>query len=258
MDIIADLSLNFQCLDDILEMVQTVRCEYIKLQWYSEKDLYGKGLTSTKLDQDWIPTIANECRKNKKKFLCTVFSHERVNFINKYVSAHKIASSEITDKDLLFAIKQTKKNIILSTGGASQGGGYVDQIREALSILNPLINNICLMACDVEYPSKRHNIRKMLQLKNRYQNVTVGYSDHSLDIYSMPILCKHYSAELYEKHVKPNHHHSSFEEHALTVDEFNEMWWATTGRESDFIKNPHQRVYSHNLKRWVRPKNEPV
>ena len=30
MDIIADISLNFQCLDDIMEMVQTVQCEYIK------------------------------------------------------------------------------------------------------------------------------------------------------------------------------------------------------------------------------------
>ena len=62
MDIIADISLNFQCLDDIMEMVQTVQCEYIKLQWYSEKDLYGKGLTSTKLDEEWIPKIAAKCR----------------------------------------------------------------------------------------------------------------------------------------------------------------------------------------------------
>lgn len=254
MDIIADISLNFQCLDDIMEMVQTVQCEYIKLQWYSEKDLYGKGLTSTKLDEEWIPKIAAKCRLFKKKLLITVFNHERVNAINKYVSCHKIASSEITDKDLLFAVKQAKKPIILSTGGASLGGGYVDQVREALQILNPLINNITLMACDVEYPAKRHNIRKMIELKNRYQNVNVGYSDHSLDIYSMPILCQHYGATFYEKHVKPNHEHSSFEPHALTVAEFNEMWWATTGREPDFVRNPHQRVYSHTLKRWVRPK----
>jgi sialic acid synthase SpsE len=254
MDIIADLALNFQCLDDILEMIETVQCEYIKLQWYSEKDLYGKGLTSTKLDQKWIPKIASKCKNHKKKLIITVFNHERVSDINKYVHSHKIASSEITDKDLLFAIKNAKKPIILSTGGATMGGAYVDQVRETLDILNPLINNITLMACDVEYPAKRHNIRKMIELKNRYKNVNVGYSDHSLDIYSMPILCQHYGATFYEKHVKPNHDHGSFEPHALTVTEFNEMWWATTGREEDFIRNPHQRVYSQGLKRWVRPK----
>jgi sialic acid synthase SpsE len=244
--IIADLSLNFQGLDDIVNTINAVQCDYIKLQWYSEKDLYGTGSEKTKLDIDWLPHIVDVCREKGKRLLCTVFDADKVNLIDKYVYMHKIASSEITDKILIKQIALCRKPVIVSTGGATK-----EQIITAKSLLYGL--PLIFLACDVEYPAKRHNIRKMLQLKNWFPEDRVGYSDHSLDIESFPILCSHYQASIYEKHVKPRTDHPSYEAHALNVDEFNEMIAAMSGRGAKFTLNPHQRIFDKKLAKWVRP-----
>lgn len=247
MRIIADLSVNFQGLDDIIDTINAVQCDYIKLQWYSEKDLYGSGSDKTKLNPDWLPEIDLACKSKNKRLLCTVFTPDKVREIDKYVYMHKVASSEITDKELLKQIALCRKPIIVSTGGATK-----DQILNAKGILYGL--PITWLACDVEYPAKRHNIRKMLQLKNWFPDDKVGYSDHSLDIESFPILCTHYQASIYEKHVKPTLDHPSYEKHALTVIEFNEMVEAMAGRGGRFIPNPHQRIQDKETKLWVRPR----
>lgn len=246
MKIIADISLNFQSLQDILAVIQKVNCDYIKLQYYSEFDLYGDGSKETKLDLAWMPKIVECCRDRKKKLICTVFSPDHVYQIDRFVSAHKIASSEITDRDLLEKINKTGKAVILSTGGATD-----EQIVKAKVVLCP--NITAMLACDVEYPAKRHNIRNMIKLKNMFPELQIGYSDHSLDICSMPILCTHYQASWYEKHVKP-YDHPSFEYHALTVKEFNEMIGVMAGANEQQIKNPHQRVFNSQLNKWVRPR----
>lgn len=176
-----------------------------------------------------------------------MFSPDKVREIDKYVYMHKVASSEITDKDLLKQIALCRKPVIVSTGGATK-----DQILNAKGILYGL--PVTWLACDVEYPAKRHNIRKMLQLKNWFPDDKVGYSDHSLDIESFPILCTHYQAAIYEKHVKPTLDHPSYEKHALTVIEFNEMVEAMAGRGGRFIPNPHQRIQDKETKLWVRPR----
>lgn len=247
MHIIADISLNFQTVNDILDIVEHVKADMIKLQWYSEQDLYGSGGSRTKLNIDWMPVIYETCKKHGKKLLCTVFEHNRVREINKWVYMHKVASSEITYKNLLNEIKLCRKPTILSTGGAS-----LKQIKDAVQLLEPYCSS--LLACDVEYPAKRHNIRNMLYLKNKFKDLNIGYSDHSIDICSMPILCQHYQASYYEKHVRPNKELPDYEPHALTVDEFNEMIDTLNGKDIEPRKNPHQRIYNDNTLRWVRPR----
>jgi sialic acid synthase SpsE len=237
MRIIADLSCNFQQLDDILYTIETINCEFIKLQYYSERDLYGDGSNDTKLKLDWMPTIFSHCKKHGKRLMCTVFNHHNLKVINPYVYAHKVASSEITDLDLLKALKVLDKPIYVSTGGATK-----EEIEIALGYLKGC--TVALLACDVEYPSKRHTIRNLLYLKSMFPTLNVGYSDHSLDI-------KNYC---YEKHVKPNLGHPSYEQHALTVNEFNEMVLAISGKDKTLPTNPHKRFYSEEHKRWVRPR----
>jgi len=246
MRIIADVSMNFKTLDDIIKIVNTVKADYIKLQWYSERDLYSSGSDETKLKYEWLPKIEAACKLNRKKLMCTVFNPDRVNAINGFVYIHKVASSEITDEKLMYALKSCGRPVIVSTGGADN-----NQIRNAVSIFGTLLT--CLMACDVEYPAKRHNIRHMMKLKYEFPNINVGYSDHSIDICTMPILVSHYGGTFYEKHVKP-YDDPEFEAHALTLDEFNEMFEVMAGAKDPQVKNPHQRIYNEELKRWVRPR----
>jgi sialic acid synthase SpsE len=247
MRIIADLANNYQQLDDILDTIAAIKCDYIKLQYYSDYDLYGTGSNETKLDLDWMPEIYERCKKYKIKLMCTVFNPDKVADIDKWVAMHKVASSEITDKSLLEAIKKCKKPTLVSTGGASSR-----QINDAINTLDGFCAG--LLACDVEYPSKRHSIRRMMDLGSKFPTKWLGYSDHSLDIYSMPILVQHYGATYYEKHVKPNLTHPSYEAHALTISEFNEMVDVINGKWNRESVNPHQRVWSPELHKWVRPR----
>jgi sialic acid synthase SpsE len=249
MKIIADFSLNWQSLDDILRMIESVQCDVVKLQYYSEYDLYGSGSKDTKLQLEWMPVIKEACKAKRRKLICTVFNPDHVDLINPYVTEHKIASSEITDRDLIWKIKAAGKPVIISCGGAT-----MNQIENAYGHMKSFGLPITLMACDVEYPSKHHNIRKMLELKNKFPLVRHGYSDHSLDIESMPILCRFYQAYYLEKHVKSDFMSENYEPHALCVSEFNEMIAILGGTEPEFIKNPHQRYLDKNLKKWVRPR----
>jgi sialic acid synthase SpsE len=245
---IADLSLNWQGLDEIKMVIQTVQADFVKLQYYSEYDLYGSGSKESKLDASWLPQIHEHCKMFRKKLMVTVFNPDHVGIIDPYVGIHKVASSEITDKDLLKQIKGCRKPVIVSCGGATR-----QQIGAAVEALAGL--PITLMACNVEYPSKRHNVRHMLEIRNWFKGCQHGYSDHSLDIECFPILCSWYGAAFLEKHVKPNGNHPyEHEPHALTVEEFNEMVDTCLAVPKIKPKNPHQRIYDFTLKKWVRPR----
>ena len=246
MHIIADLSCNWDTLDDILDMIERVTCDIVKLQYYSNFDLYGQGSTHTKLSLSWMPEIKKVCDANRKDLLCTVFNTDDIDLINPWVLEHKIASSEITDLYLIQAVNKCKKPVYLSTGGASH-----EQIDTALALLNDC--DVTLLACDVEYPSKRHTTAKMYQLECQYKDLKVGYSDHSLDICLFPHLVKQHGAAVLEKHVKPTATNPNYEAHALTINEFNEMVNRLGGIAYMTPANPHQRVFNKDLKRWVRP-----
>lgn len=248
MKVIADLSCNWDTLDDILIMIEHVACDIIKLQYYSNFDLYGTGSRGTKLNIVWMPEIKRVCDANRKDLMCTVFNTDDVDMVNPWVAAHKIASSEITDLYLIQEINKCLKPVYLSTGGASH-----KQIDTALDLLNDC--DVTLMACDVEYPSRRHAIGNMYRLQSEYGDFIekVGYSDHSADICTFPHLVKTNGGTVLEKHVKPNARNPNYENHALTVDEFNEMINRLAGVAYMTAMNPHQRVFNKELKRWVRP-----
>lgn len=247
MRFIADLSLNWQSLDEIKDLIQYIQADIVKLQYYSEYDLYGSGNKESKLDAAWFPEIRDHCKLFKKKLMITVFNPDHVTLVNPFVGAHKIASSEITDKDLVKVIKGCVKPVFVSCGGATR-----QQIAAVVEVLSGL--PVTLLACNVEYPSKRHNVRHMLEIKNWFKCCQHGYSDHSLDIECFPILCDWYGAAWLEKHVKPNELNDGHEYHALTVDEFNEMVDVVMGVRKDKPKNLHQRIYDHQLRKWVRPR----
>ncbi len=247
MQFIADLSLNWQGLDQIKDMIQLLDASIVKFQLYSEYDLYGTGSKESKFKTEWLPIIHEFCKLHKKKMMVTVFNPDLIKVVEPYVPMFKIASSEITDRELINRIKSFKKPVMISCGGATRA-----QIGTAVTLLSD--QQIVLMACNVEYPSKRHNVRKMLHLRNEFKGCVHGYSDHSLDIECLPILCEWYGAKFLEKHVKPNEDNESYEPHALTIAEFNEMVDVVSGVNMPEKKNPHQRYFDDELKRWVRPR----
>ncbi|GAA0195090.1 N-acetylneuraminate synthase family protein [Glutamicibacter creatinolyticus] len=85
---------------------------------------------------------------------------------------HKVASASVTDLELLRALAETGKPIILSTGMST-----IEQIDKAVETLGT--DKLVLMHATSTYPlpPEEANLRTIETLRDRYQ-VPVGYSGH--------------------------------------------------------------------------------
>lgn len=88
------------------------------------------------------------------------------------VPTHKVASASVTDLELLKALAQTGKPIILSTGMST-----IEQIDSAVETLGT--KNLIMMHATSTYPlpPAEANLRMIETLRDRY-HVPVGYSGH--------------------------------------------------------------------------------
>ena len=89
------------------------------------------------------------------------------------VVAHKVASASLTDVELLEALRDTGKPVILSTGMSTS-----EQIDAAIEVLGT--DRLVLMHATSTYPMEPEeaNIRMIPALRDRYPGVPVGYSGH--------------------------------------------------------------------------------
>ena len=89
------------------------------------------------------------------------------------VAAHKVASASLTDTELVEALRETGKPIILSTGMST-----MEQIDTAMGVLNT--DRVILMHATSTYPMEpdEANLRMISTLRDRFAGVPVGYSGH--------------------------------------------------------------------------------
>lgn len=120
----------------------------------------------------------------------------------------KIASSSITDKDLLKFVNRNFKKVFISTGMAS-----LKEIKEAVSYLNK-IPDLYIMHCISEYPtgpllkknglkalsSENVKLRMMGILMKLFPKYKIGYSDHTSGILA-PVAAVAMGAKVIEKHI---------------------------------------------------------
>ena len=86
---------------------------------------------------------------------------------------------EITDYQLIDYIAQKRKPIILSTGMAS-----INEIRNAIKIINKYHNKIIILYCVSGYPTseKESNLNSISYYKKAFKNYNIGISDHTKGI----------------------------------------------------------------------------
>jgi N-acetylneuraminate synthase len=89
------------------------------------------------------------------------------------VVAHKVASASLTAVELLEALRDSGKPVILSTGMST-----IEQIDAAISVLGT--DRLVLMHATSTYPMEPEeaNLRMIPSLRDRYPGVPVGYSGH--------------------------------------------------------------------------------
>jgi N-acetylneuraminate synthase len=117
------------------------------------------------------------CDQEDIEFLSTPFDLASADFLNDLMDVFKISSSDITNKPFIEYICEFGKPVILSTGASD-----VSEIDRALSWVDARGIPIALLHCVLNYPTpdENANLRMILDLKKRYPDHVIGYSDHTL------------------------------------------------------------------------------
>jgi sialic acid synthase SpsE len=131
-------------------------------------------------------------------FFSSPFSIEAVNLLEEVgVNTYKIPSGEVNNLPLLEKIARTGKKVLLSSGMSSW-----DEIDEAVKTLQ---SNGCVdltvLQCTSEYPcpAEQSGLNIISEINKRYENVKVGYSDHTMGV-AIPIAAVVLGASVIEKH----------------------------------------------------------
>ena len=178
--------------------------------------------------------IADEARHLGIEFFASCFDREAVDACEGMgVNYYKVASGEITNTPLLNYIGETKKKIILSTG-ASTFNEIIDSLRD----LNLPVGNVTLLACSLEYPASSGAMGRITQLKDRFPNMMVGYSDHTLGIDSTAVAVA-LGATMLEKHFTITPGIGGDHDMAVTPTELHEMGMIVN-RIDDLLYTPEQ------------------
>lgn len=140
-----------------------------------------------------------------------------VTFLEKLdVVAHKVASACLTDDELLLAVRDTHKPVLLSTGMST-----IEEVDHAVGILGT--ENLMLFHTTSTYPcpADEVNLRTIHTLRDRY-GVPVGYSGHERGL-QVSIAAVALGAVSVERHITLDRamwgsdHAASLEPHGLEV-----------------------------------------
>lgn len=146
---------------------------------YEGQNSFGKTYREHKqaleLSFDQLKELKRYSEKKNLIFFSTPFdikSLELLSSLNQEI--YKISSFHVTDLKLVEAVAAKKKPVIMSTGMST-----IDEIDEAVKLLDKYECEYILMHCVSSYPSnpKDLNLRAINVLRNRYQCL-VGYSGH--------------------------------------------------------------------------------
>jgi N-acetylneuraminate synthase len=133
-----------------------------------------------KHDSFWIDEmqeLKNYCDEVGIEFMSTPFDIESANFLDDMMDVYKISSSDLTNKPFIEYMCQFNKPIILSTGASS-----LHEIQEAVSWIEKYGNPLALLHCVLNYPTpdENANLGMILDLKAKFPDKIIGYSDHTL------------------------------------------------------------------------------
>ncbi len=134
----------------------------------------------TKHDKFWkkeMLELKKYCDIVDIEFMSTPFDIESATFLNDMMDIFKISSSDLTNKPFIEYICDFGKPIILSTGASS-----LSEIVEAVSWIEKKGNPLSLLHCVLNYPTpdKNANLGMIIDLKNKFPDKIIGYSDHTL------------------------------------------------------------------------------
>lgn len=189
--------------------------------WTGEINPQGNQMDSysrlDKFSREQYEMVVEVCKREDIEFMSTPFDIEAVELLESLgVKYYKIASCDITNRQLLAEVAKTKKPILLSTGASD-----ITEIKRAHDfLLDSGTNEICIMHCTLCYPTENRdaNLGALMHLKKEFPNTLLGFSDHTLSTRT-PSIAVALGAKIIEKHFTFDKSLPLSADHWLSVDE---------------------------------------
>lgn len=182
---------------DMVAAAAEAGADYVKFQAFSTASLVADGartaayqaantgetdqtalLKKLEIGLDEFAVLAEECRAQSIRFLCTPFEISMTRaLVSIGMDRIKVASGELTNTIALATFAEFGLPVILSTGMAT-----LDEVGAALAVLEENgADDITLLHCTSLYPAPPEtlNLRAISTMAERFSR-PVGYSDHSL------------------------------------------------------------------------------
>lgn len=198
-----DLKVGYQLIDK----AKSCGADAVKFQLFKAKKLYPnnkkmfKIFKSIELSENYFKKFYNYAKKLKLDVSASTFDLETAKFLNKFkVDFHKIASSELTNYNLINYLSKTKLPILLSSGMSD-----LQDIKNAVKICEDNRNfKIVIMQCGSDYPLKHKdvNLKTLATFKSNFK-YHLGYSDHTIAEVA-GIASVGFGATVFEKHITLN------------------------------------------------------
>jgi sialic acid synthase SpsE len=174
---------------------------FIHKDFAAREDIrYIKKTLDTKMSRADYKILIDAIKQSGCFPMATPFDEASVDFCQELdLPIIKIASSDLNDWPLLEKVASTKKPVIVSTGGAS-----IKDMDDFVTFFTSRNIPLAINHCVSLYPSedKELELNQVDFLKNRYPNVTVGFSSHEYTDWSSSIMMAYAKgARTFERHI---------------------------------------------------------
>ncbi|MBU3741497.1 MAG: N-acetylneuraminate synthase [Candidatus Kapabacteria bacterium] len=150
-------------------------------QWNIERDTPWGRMTyidyrrKVEFDADDYAEIARHCERNGIHWTVSCWDEGAVDFMERYfdVPFYKAASASLTDLDLLRAMQQTGRPLMISTGMST-----MEEIDAAVRALDASQLLIAHSTSAYPCPIDELNLAMISTLRERYPQLPIGYSGH--------------------------------------------------------------------------------
>lgn len=162
------------------------------------------------IDRSWHAEMAEHCTRVGIEFMSTPFDLDAIEELDEFVARHKIASFDLTNKELVEAAASTGKPLVLSTGHA-----FLGEVETALGWVRDIDGDlpVTLLHCTSQYPTVPSDVHlRAMQTMQQAFGCEIGLSDHTLGV-SVSLAAVALGATMLERHVTedinsagPDHH----------------------------------------------------
>jgi sialic acid synthase SpsE len=177
------------------EMIQAVKsagADCVKFQSWSEDSLYSatyyeknpiakRFVSKFSLSSEAILDLSNYARQIGLDFSSTPYSVLEASFLVESCKSPfiKIASMELNNLEFLKQLAELNTPLILSTGM-----GSFQEINRAVQVITSINKDLTVLHCNSIYPTPFQdvNLNNIHMLREKFPEVAIGFSDHTLGI----------------------------------------------------------------------------